>query len=286
MLKRLLRRGIDLVNETTTPLPEPFLGPIFEPGVESVITTGFNYTQAEIDIHGVKVHGAIDFDVPRGTSVMAAADGWATAYYGEVLMTVNGKPRLVTLEQIKKANPARDYKLPNTPQPWQVYYGSLVVQIWHSHGRYTQYAHLDWINPEIPYYPPVRDKKTGDWEHNPMRVATVDKYRDRRNAAFIKAGDVIGETGMTGCGLGLPCYGTSLSETDYTNHEYTYYSSPHLHFVVFGRRAPYTRVAKVWDSFGVYSVAGKAYPTRVGEWASWYRINRTTRHRSLWLPQQ
>ncbi|MDP4038640.1 MAG: hypothetical protein Q8P54_01570 [bacterium] len=280
---------MDKKSEITTSVPEPFLGPVFRPGVEPVIATGFNYRREEIDLHGVKKHGAIDMDVSRGTEILAAADGYYIATYGEKLMrNDDGSPRKLDMEQAHKANPHnKDLNPPEGEGPWDVYFGSFVVQGWHGNGRYTQYVHVDWVNPKIPYYRPqeVRDEegnKTGDLKFSEMLRATVDEYRSI--AVYIKAGEVIAVTGMTGCGWGKRCYDFAKFDSgkrpDFRDVNYTYYTEPHLHFVVTGRRAPYNRNARAFDPFGIYRQVNDGYPESRSEWSV---KQKAAKHSPLWL---
>jgi hypothetical protein len=153
-------------------VPQPFLGPLFAPGVEPLIATGFHYTRREIEVHGVETHNAIDFDLPRGTPVLAPADGYYVATYGEVLIRdKHGEPVTRSLAEAKAGNPHnRDFRPPQHGQRWPIYYGSFVVQGWHGRGRYTQYAHLDAVDPHIPYYPPSESEQ-GDLHFSPTPPA-------------------------------------------------------------------------------------------------------------------
>src|SRR5690242_8756412 len=85
--------------------PLPFLGPLFEPGVEPVIEAGYLYSPEESGMHGISRHNAIDFGLPRGTVVLAPADGWAVCTFGEVQLTHDGEPRLIGLAEATKHTP-------------------------------------------------------------------------------------------------------------------------------------------------------------------------------------
>lgn len=277
-------------KKSATPTPPPFLGPIFEKNITPVIATGFNYQADEIAMHGVKNHGAIDFDVPRGTTILAPADGYYVATYGEYLTRLeDGSPRTMSLtDAIERSGRRRQNIRPpdKSNGPWSVYYGSYVIQGWHGKGRYTQFAHVEWANESIPYYPPthVEDgdkKKTGDLAHNQIMQATVTEYRQGA-AKFLKAGSVIGVVGSAGCGWGRRAYDDAKfakdGRPDFRNGKYTYWCEPHLHFMVFGQRRPRSRKPSyLWDPFGIYGQIDAGYPAELRQW-------HTLPH-SLWLKQ-
>lgn len=274
-------------------VPEAYLGSVFEPGVEPLIASGFKYHPAEIALHGVQNHKAIDMDVPRGTKIAAPADGYYIATYGEFLTRdEQGNPRALSAEQVREANPANgDISPPPGAGLHNVYFGSYVIQGWHGNGRYTQYAHVDWVNPDIPYYPPTEvvdesGNKTGDLKHSPMLRVSVAEYKKPGVAVFIKAGTVIGEVGMTGCGWGSRCYDfarfDSQGRPDFRAAGYTYYTEPHLHFATFGKRAPRTRNAVLIDPFGIYGEASEGYPSSRQQW---HVRQARAEHDPLWLEQ-
>ncbi len=279
-----------MVELDLTKVPAPFLGPIFELGTKPVISTGFKYHSSEILLHGVKNHQAIDLDVPRGTKILAPADGFYIATYGEVLLRdEQGHPKQLTTDQAVRLNPKNT--LLNSPpdKNGSIYFGSYVVQGWHQPGRYTQYAHVDWVNPAIPYNPPVevKDEKgnpTGDLKHSNTLRDPVSTYRQPNHAAWIKKGEVIAETGMTGCGWGRRTYDfakfDSRMRPDFRTSDYYFYTGPHLHFVVLGPRVPRTRTARAYDPFGIYGQLDVGYPIDV---RSWSRRQTRAKHRPLWL---
>jgi hypothetical protein len=263
--------------------PKAFLQPLFQSDAKPVIATGFEYTPAERAVHGVKTHNAIDFDVARGTPVLAPADGYYVATYGEVLLrNDDDMPRSLSLAEAKRGNPSNlDLQPPKSGTRWPIYFGSMVVQGWHPPGRYTQFAHLDYVEPSIRYYQPEAEGN-GDLKFNPILRVPTATYRRTNVASWLKAGALIGVTGMTGCGWGERCYERARfgrgGRPDFRQADYTYYTSPHLHFMVFSRRS--TAKARpplaFWDPFGVYKDITAGYPT--GPLATWSQTPR-----SLWL---
>lgn len=255
-------------------LPKPFLGKLFQDDVKPTITTGYKYTKEEISIHGVENHRAIDFDVVRGTEVLAPCDGWYVATSGEgLLLEEDGKPKKLSVAKARKNNPI--YANINPPQKtgtWPIYFGAYTVQGWHGHGRYTQYLHLDSTNKKIPYYKPTIDKESKEIQNSDILRVTVDTYKKSAKAVFLTKGESIGNAGMTGCGWGKPSYDYAKflpdGRPDFSEVDYPYYTNPHLHFAVFGKRVPRSRnTVKMYDPFGIYGVAGQRYPKLSTDWS-------------------
>jgi murein DD-endopeptidase MepM/ murein hydrolase activator NlpD len=256
-------------SEQPTFTPEPFLGPLFEQEVEPKIEAGYLYSPEETAMHGISRHGAIDFGLPRGTAVLAPADGWAVCTYGEVQLTQQGEPRLIGLPEATKHTPRELLSIPDLPgTSWPAWYGSFVVQIWHGQGRYTQLAHVDWVREDIPYFAPTVTEK-GDLSHNQILRATVDELR--QVGRFVKQGEVVAQVGMTGCGWGMRSFEfaevAADGRPDFRSSHYWYWDQPHLHFMVFGaRRGKARRPESVWDPFGLYSNDRQQYPMHCGQW--------------------
>lgn len=211
-------------------------------------------------MHGVKEHRAIGFAMPRGTPILAAADGWYVATYAEAaIKEEDGSPKMLSLADARRLNTSNPDLNPPEPGdgPWSVYFGSYVIQGWHGRGRYIQYAHIDYAIESIPYYPSVVSENSGNYYHHPVLQAPVTGYKKPGVAVFIRQGEVIGWAGSTGCGCGRRCIDdaimTSGGRPDFRQVNYTYYDGPHLHFMVFGRRAAKTRKPiATWDPFGLY----------------------------------
>lgn len=253
-------------------LPKPFLLPVFDDFIEPFISAGFNYDAKEIATHGVTEHQAIDFDVPRGTVVYAPADGYYVATFGEVLLHDEDGPKLLGLKTAKEGNFYNEDIMPpvnDKAGEWPIWFGGLFIQGWHKNGMYTQYGHLDFVEPLIPYYPPAIS--SDNLLYSEVLKINPNQYRKIDVAAYIKAGTPIGRTGMTGMGWGPRSYDFAAigkdERPDFTTAKYTYYNSPHLHFAVFGPRDEITsEPAKYYDPFGVYGTLHAAYPKHINEW--------------------
>lgn len=265
------------VDQRPNVTPKPFLGPLFESDVQPTIEAGYLYSADETAMHGISQHGAIDFALARGTTILAPADGWAICTYGEMQLTNDGQPRLISLAQAQQHSSIDKLRLPSGDGPWPAWYGSFVLQIWHGSGRYTQYAHIDWVDERIPYFAPtVQDN--ADLKHHPILRAPLNEYR--RQAIKVKKGQVIAVSGMTGCGWGQRCYETAdfnkHGRPDFRGSDYTYWDQSHLHFVVMGQRAGKARKPRyIWDPFGIYGDNQEKYPTLKKDWP---RLSQT-----LWL---
>lgn len=258
----------------TSTQPAAFLGPLFEPGVVPIIAAGYYYRDIEVAMHGVSSHRATDFNVPKGTAILAPADGWYVASYGERLLTGdNEQPLFISDKQAEAVNNSSDLSYPSAKQPWTAYFGSYTIQGWHGQGRYTQYGHLDWVDETIPYF--ARLKKAGcrrpeadDLLFDPIFRAPVKDFRSK--AAFLKKGQVLGVSGATGIGWNERTYDKANfnhdGRPDFRGANYTHYDAPHLHFMVFGRRYGKKRSVKdFWDPFGIYGTI-KDYPRNISAW--------------------
>ena len=270
-------------------VPQPFLGPIFDPTIKPIIASGYNYSAAEVAVHGVEQHKAIDFVVSRGTPILAPADGYYVATYGEFLLhNEDNSPRLIGLKEATAGNAyAQHLNPPPGNGPWPGYFGSFVVQGWHTRGRYSQFAHVEWVNPKIPFYAPEDavdedGKKTGDLKHSHVLRLPVDEYR--KIATFVRAGEIIAESGMTGMGWGERTWEKAkfdkAGRPDFRGVNYYYYDEPHLHFSVFGRRAPRSRTPQMFDPFGLYGDVSAGYPKSIEDWP---KRQPGAKHQPLWL---
>lgn len=248
-VNQLVDKAINASHEKLMHLPDPFLQ---RPLPDAPVESGWKYTEAEARLNGLANHGAIDFAAPRGTPVLAAADGYAMASWQEAPVFIDGQR--------------------HTFQGEPTWFGAgLFVQIWHGHGRYTQYCHLEEMAEEIPFFDPKAYLERGvdAWSPHPIIRGDVREYQ---KLPRVKAGQVIGYVGMTGCPAGRPSFPDWDAGLPYaTMHPF------HLHFVVFGRRAPHTRNAQRWDPFGIYGTYDH-YPAANADWTK-----PGSNHHSLWL---
>ena len=253
------------MKELSVVIPDPYLLPPFDRGIQYTILAGWLYGAEEIASHGIAGHGAIDFGLAWGTEVRAAAAGFALATWDEYhVLDQDGQPKL-------------QRGMPMT------FGQGLMIQIYHLNGRYTQYAHLSRVAGNIPFHAPVEDSGTGDLLPQWLRLP-VHAYRRANMARWVEAGEVIGYVGLTGCANGLRTYDLwSKQGTDEQLINSTHrpeYMADHLHFVEFRRMLNESRAAQRRDPFGLYGLS-ELYPSSVARWSSQLPGQR---HHSLWLP--
>jgi murein DD-endopeptidase MepM/ murein hydrolase activator NlpD len=252
-----------------TELPQPYLRTPFDASAAFTFLAGWKYDEAEIALHGVTGHGAIDFGLGYGTPVLAAADGYALAVWDERWLTDDdGSPKLHNSQRMTFGQ-------------------GLTVQLYHGNGRYTQYGHLAYL-PErdgkrlIPFHHSVEDKD-GNLPPSDSLRALVKAYQDPKIATKVRAGTIIGYVGLTGAAYGTRTYDAWRQQHDgrtLQENAFPTYMSSHLHFVEF-RRSLKSRIAERHDPFGLYKEAS-AYPQSIVDWS---RPPSTHHHHSLWLPQ-
>lgn len=250
--------------------PKPFLLPLFKNRVKPFISAGYHYDSKEIAVHGITNHQAIDFDVPRGTTVYAPTDGYYVATFGEVLLIDGSHPRMLNNKVASVGNfYSEDIKPPGKRGSWKIWFGGLFIQGWHTNGMYTQYGHLDFVEHAIPYYPPA--ESGNNLLYSEILKTEPRQFKRRSVATYLKAGTPIGKTGMTGMGWGPRSYDFAVLDNDtrpnFLNTEYTHYNSPHLHFAVFGPRDEITSEPdRYYDPFGIYDTLHAAYPKSIKQW--------------------
>lgn len=191
------------------------------------ITEGWIYTNEEREIHGYAEHGAVDFALPRGSEVLAAAAGYAIASYSRYL-TLNEKYRKQMLYKGK-------------PIGFDLGY---FVQIYHPEsGRYTEYGHLEKIAGKIPFSIP-RQMKDGRFIPFGHKI-NPSKYSTYKNAVWVERGDVIGFIGDSGLSWGYEDYPVRPDPNEFPSWDKT-----HLHFEEFSRNKYRRRVRR--DPYDIY----------------------------------
>lgn len=206
--------------------PKPF---IYLPFKETnyQITEGWHYSNEEKNIHGASGHGAVDFSFPRGTKVVATADGWTIAsYFWRPVKNPDGSPRVY---QGKEVGMGLGY----------------FVQIYHPQEHlYTSYGHLDKIAKEIPFHRPIG--RNGIFWPIGHRVKP-ENLPHYRYSKFVKAGDLIGFVGDSGLTWGYQDYPQRPDPNKHLSWDET-----HLHFEVFNRIGSRGR-KKYFDPYGIKS---------------------------------
>lgn len=167
-------------------------------------------------------HFAVDFYLPRGTPVLAAASGWAIASYHHFLLRDRKDRRRFIRYKGKLFGSGQ---------------GNFVI-IYHPKQKlFTQYGHLERINPTIPFYKP--EKKRGLVQ--PPVKKFQPRFFNRENAQRVQRGEVIdwvGDSGIIGS-----------------------WDQPHLHFEVYRYRDKDGGKPKdsYIDPYDIYKTA-KDYP--------------------------
>lgn len=190
------------------------------------ISEGWNYSEEEKLIHGFVGHGAIDFELPRGTPVLAAAKGWAVSSYFGYFLKREGKTVLYQ------------------GQPLGFGLGYF-VQIYHPSVKlFTSYGHLEKVAESIKFHAP-KTRGNNLWpvgcKVDPERLA---KYRW---ATKVEQGEGIGYVGDSGLTWGYKDYPVRPDPRTFPS-----WDEVHLHFEVFRRVG--SRKRKIFfDPYGIKS---------------------------------
>ncbi len=202
------------------------------------ITEGFYYSDQEKAIHGLKLHGGIDYAVPRMTPVLAAADGFAYAAY-----------------QWAPLDNRKEYKGKTIGMGYGFY-----VRIYHpqfdskKHGSmFTTYGHLTKPANKIVWHKPICEN-----EKLFQSQAFRKKFKllkNKRNATFVKKGEVIGYVGDSGLTWGYKDYPKRPNPKKFPS-----WDEVHLHFEVYTRKHPLEKKRHI-DPYQI-SKKGSAYQSQ------------------------
>ncbi|HSH31871.1 MAG TPA: M23 family metallopeptidase [Candidatus Saccharimonadales bacterium] len=220
------------------------------------MTEGWVYSAEESSIHGMTQHQAVDFGLPVGTPVLAAASGWAVASYHGVFL-------------YDKGTGASQRKRLYKSEPLTAGLG-LFVQIYHPEANtFCQYGHLSKVESRIPFNSPVEEN--GEWIPGGHTIP-VDEYQAK--GCWVNQGDKIGEVGVTGLTVGRPDYPDCLNAVRYES-----WDEPHLHLYTFKRTKGQTRSQK-FDPYNIYRDY-RCYPDSVRSSDLWSERRSSTL--TLWM---
>lgn len=222
----------------------PFLSRIFPDDSAPVITEGWIYGPDEAAIYGgYTAHEAVDFAVPLGTPVLAAADGLILASFEEVRIRYPG----------------------TEPRTWKgepVYWGyGLFAAMLHDNGLLTFYGHLHRLSEPIwkqAYVAPL-EYPNGDVASPITRLEARD-FKKTYRSLRVKAGDIIGYSGITGMGMGVSTYRNWRKNVAYRAND-----EEHVHFAVCEPPAMLSDTNHL-DPFGIYGPT-EAYPHNAADWS-------------------
>jgi murein DD-endopeptidase MepM/ murein hydrolase activator NlpD len=219
----------------------PFLHRIFPSGVYPAIVEGWIYGQEETKVYGgYDAHQGVDFAVPTGTPVLAAADGLA----------------LASFEEVPIRYPGSDVRtLDGEPIFWGL---GLFVLILHKNGLVTYYGHLHRLADSLQAAYCMPQVSPG--AVMPPHIGLDRKDFRRYGAIRIPAGEVIGQSGITGMGRGTRTYDNWLRRKPYTVND-----EEHVHFAISSLPALSTEAVYI-DPFAIHAYA-PSYPSYADNWS-------------------
>lgn len=212
--------------EPTIPSPltlsqsEKFYLPLEGPKPPAITETWL-YSAGERSIHGFVNHGGIDFALPRGTPVYAAADGYAITSTHLSLLdhTYSGKSVGFGLGEF--------------------------VQIWHPDQEvYTSYSHLSKVSTKIPYFEPDCEDDFCD-----PKVVYQEPEFSEDEGLFVRRGTLIGYVGDSGLSWG---YEEEPQERRPDPDDFPSWDETHLHFEMYTRDTTRFLKSRRYDPFGIY----------------------------------
>ncbi len=200
------------------------------------VTEGWFYSKYEYEIHLLWGHAAIDFELPRGADVLAAASGWAMSSYHRSNYTgEDGRP---VKYKGKEIGIGLGY----------------FVQMYHPEtGRYTLYGHLGSVDSKIPYSPARRLK---DGRISPANIGRRPEEMSKHfRFVWVERGDKVGEVGDSGVNWGYDDFPDRPDPSKYPSWD----RDTHLHFVELTRDLRDGSLSSPRDPYDIYWTADK-YP--------------------------
>lgn len=207
------------------------------------ITEGWRYSQAEESVHGIKIHGAVDYHAPYGTPIAAPCDGFAIASYHSMPIT-DRKGNIKTKDGKK------------------LYVGlGNFIQIYNpQQNRYVALAHFSDIQDSIPFSTPTYDTETNIWTPT-NHILTIAELTNPHNPAVVrvKQGDPIGKLGVSGLRWGYDDYIKGAERPILIDPlKYKSWDEPHVHFEEMYRAGGPKYAYR--DAYDLYRTGAK-YPT-------------------------
>jgi murein DD-endopeptidase MepM/ murein hydrolase activator NlpD len=206
------------------------------------VTEGSFYTKAETRIHGIRVHGGVDYHAPYGTPIVAPCDGFVlpASYHSFPLTDERDRPRMLDGKEL--------------------YFGlGYFVQIYNPEvNRFVVLGHLSDIAKGISFSPPIFDE--GSW--NPTNhTLKIEELKDHPAVVSVKQGDEVGRLGFSGLRYGYEDYYAGEKrpvQIDPTKQ--VSYDEPHVHFEEYFRDQTNGRKGWQRDPYDIYLTA-RNYPT-------------------------
>lgn len=216
----------------------PFLSFPLGGGAPAEVSEGWLYSPQERRIHGHRIHYGIDFAAPRRSPVVAAAGGWAAGSYELAFAgTFDGK---------------------------RVGYGyGKFVLVWHPlPGLFTCYAHLEEIDPSIPFVAPRQAREKFG---SPMLAMSPDDFV--RHGLAVEPGQAIGAVGDSGCSWGY----AETPDRRPDPEEFPSWDETHLHFELFSKPGRRGRKSARYDPYNRY-LGREAYDGARGVSPCWWML--------------
>lgn len=189
------------------------------------VAEGWIYSAEERAIHGRDKHHGIDYRLPKGTPVLASANGWAiSSYYGF---------------QVKKEGKDVIYKGKRVGLGYGYF-----VQIYHPDTKlYTLYGHLERIADGIKFHNP---RRSGDvWWPVGNKVLGGNRLKNYKHKTTVEKGQAVGYVGDSGLTWGYEDF------PERPDHEkFPSWDETHLHFEVFERYGSEKR-KRLIDPYGI-----------------------------------